>query len=1167
LTEALPVNDQPRSDATDEHSAAPSRGDGPPPAPAEVVPARAGRYELGEAVGRGGMGAVYRARDPELNRDLAVKVLLERHRGDDRLRRRFLEEAQIAGQLQHPGVAPVHEVGTLPDGRPFIAMKLVKGRTLAELLAERPTPAHDLPHFLAVFEQVCQTIAYAHNKGVVHRDLKPQNVMVGAFGEVQVMDWGLAKVLGDPASRECPRPEEGPAASLVETGTVRGAGEETQGALGTLAYMPPEQAAGLAGAVGPHSDVFGLGAVLCEVLTGKPPYAGVIAEEVRLRALRADLTSAFARLDRCGADPDLIGLARRCLAAEPSQRPRDGRAVAAAVATHLASVAERLRRSELDRAAAEARTAEERKRRRLTVALAAVVLLAVAAAAAGGLWVQHDRAEHDLREAGRLIEEDRRRDETERRVARAEDRAKAAWGEGRLAEAVPAAHQAASLAEDERVHPDVKDRVRLLVKEVNEEAAQAERDRRLLARLLDVRGPRDFRAFRPGPSGVAEPVAEPTTEEQFAEGFREWGLDVDNTPTEQAAVRVKGRPPAVQAEVAAALDGWADDRRRQQRPADARRLADLAGAIDPDPGRQELRAALADGRLEAERAAAGLSAALLPLGGPAGLTWVGGRRAALRRLAEKADPRTEPVLGVLLLARALRAGGDDDRAERLLGAAARVRAGGPALWDALGRLQSEQRPPRWAEAAACFQTVRALRPDLGVAFANALSESGRPAQAEEVLRELLRPQPDHPFLRLTLGIALTDQRRPAEAEAEFRAALRLKPDYYRAHNNLGVALFRQGRLREAEAEYREARRLNPDALETHINLGTTLSDLGRPEEAVAEYRAALRLRPDYPEVRIALANALLFKLGRPVEAEAEYREGLRLRPDAPLAHYGLGIALMDQDRYKDAEAEYRAELRLRPDLTQARHNLGAALMKQGRPREAEAAFREALRLRPDYPEAQLNLGTALAEQGRFAESLGPTRRGHELGSRQPGWPHPSAALLRQAERLAALEARLPALLRGDDQATPADLVGQAEICQAKRLHAAAARFAAAALATEPGLAQRLNDVRYNAARSAARAAAGQGEDAARLPAKAKAALRRQSLDWLRAELAGWAALAADEKSRPQLRQSLRQWRETPDLAGVRDPAALAQLPVAERAGWANFWADAADLLRRAEAGP
>ena len=154
-----------------------------------------GRYHLVGEVARGGMGAVLKGRNVDLGRDLAIKVILEEHCDHPEIVRRFVEEAQIGGQLQHPGIVPVHELGRFPDGRLYIAMKLVRGRTLAALLEDRKGPADDRPRFLSIFEHVCQTIAYAHSRGVVHRDLKPSNVMVGAFGEVQVMDWGLAKVL------------------------------------------------------------------------------------------------------------------------------------------------------------------------------------------------------------------------------------------------------------------------------------------------------------------------------------------------------------------------------------------------------------------------------------------------------------------------------------------------------------------------------------------------------------------------------------------------------------------------------------------------------------------------------------------------------------------------------------------------------------------------------------------------------------------------------------------------------------------------------------------------------------------------------------------------------------------------------------------------------------
>src|SRR5262249_46605152 len=157
------------------------------------------------------------------------------------------------------------DLGTLPDGRPYIAMKLVQGRTLAELLEARTGPADDLPRLLGVFEQVCQAVGYAHSKGVIHRDLKPRNVMVGAFGEVQVMDWGLARVLAE-ASRERERPKGDQAGNVVATARTADDATQPGSVLGTYAYMAPEQARGEVERLDRRCDVFGLGAMLCEVL-------------------------------------------------------------------------------------------------------------------------------------------------------------------------------------------------------------------------------------------------------------------------------------------------------------------------------------------------------------------------------------------------------------------------------------------------------------------------------------------------------------------------------------------------------------------------------------------------------------------------------------------------------------------------------------------------------------------------------------------------------------------------------------------------------------------------------------------------------------------------------------------------------------------------------------
>ena len=246
-------------------------------------------------------GPCLRGRDVDLGRDLAVKVLLERHANRPDVAQRFIEEAQIGGQLQHPGVVPVYDIGRFGD-RPFFTMKLVKGQTLAAILGERTDPTADRPRLLAIALQVAQAMAYAHAKGVIHRDLKPANIMVGAFGEVQVMDWGLAKVLAEGgvadeerASRSHQTPEDVTTIRTARsTGSHGSFGTQTEAGsiLGTPAYMPPEQASGDVSLLDRRADVFALGAILCEILTGKPPYLGRSSEEVRRKAANGELADA-----------------------------------------------------------------------------------------------------------------------------------------------------------------------------------------------------------------------------------------------------------------------------------------------------------------------------------------------------------------------------------------------------------------------------------------------------------------------------------------------------------------------------------------------------------------------------------------------------------------------------------------------------------------------------------------------------------------------------------------------------------------------------------------------------------------------------------------------------------------------------------------------------------
>ena len=199
------------------------------------------RYRLVGKLGQGGMGGVYRVEDTALGREVALKVIGVADPAGD-LAARLLREARVIARLEHPGIIPVHDVETLPDGCVFYTMKLVQGRRLDEHIAELGTIADRL----RIFEKICEAVSFAHSHGVLHRDLKPQNIMVGPFGEVLVMDWGISKVMGERDSkggRACGKDETG-------HGTV----------LGTPGYMAPEQARGEA--ADERSDIYSLGAVL-----------------------------------------------------------------------------------------------------------------------------------------------------------------------------------------------------------------------------------------------------------------------------------------------------------------------------------------------------------------------------------------------------------------------------------------------------------------------------------------------------------------------------------------------------------------------------------------------------------------------------------------------------------------------------------------------------------------------------------------------------------------------------------------------------------------------------------------------------------------------------------------------------------------------------------------
>jgi len=286
----------------------------PPASTASPSPRGRVRYQPGAIIGRGGMGEVRRARDLELDRELAMKTL---HSPGPRARRRFLREASITGRLDHPGVVPVHDVGTDADGQPFFTMRHVEGIDLEEVIerVRRNDPLWTLARALEVLIKVCDTMAFAHSRGIIHRDLKPSNVRVGRFGEVYVMDWGVAREL---AEATCD--EQGSAEPFV---TEDPSGLTLDGdVLGTPAYMAPEQAEGRNASVGKVVDVYAVGALLYQLLSGRRPYAAdrelqtqrEVLELVRTRA-PTSLHVLAARTPR-----ELVAICEKAMEREPAHR-------------------------------------------------------------------------------------------------------------------------------------------------------------------------------------------------------------------------------------------------------------------------------------------------------------------------------------------------------------------------------------------------------------------------------------------------------------------------------------------------------------------------------------------------------------------------------------------------------------------------------------------------------------------------------------------------------------------------------------------------------------------------------------------------------------------------------------------------------------------------------
>jgi tetratricopeptide (TPR) repeat protein len=673
-----------------------------------------------------------------------------------------------------------------------------------------------------------------------------------------------------------------------------------------------------------------------------------------------------------------------------------------------------------------------------------------------------------------------------------------------------AVQQAVKRAEDllgPLIDAALQRRVRDLGDQVSAAVQSAEREAKLLREAVDIRS-----AKADDPDGSASDAA-------YARVFRDAELDIDRLGPEAAGVKIRARPAGVALALTAALDDWAAQR-RMARPKNAdgwKRLVATARRADADETRDQLRQLWSEPDRKVQRE-------------------------PLVKLAKEADPRSWPPASLTLLAGALAGAGEGQAAVALLRRAQAEHPGDVWVNYNLAQLLEQLHPPRTEEAIRYYSVARAVRPETAHELGHALENRGLGDEAAVVFRDLTGRRSENGRHWVCLGSLLQQRGDRAGGEAALenavaaaRQAIRLKPDDAKAHFDLGNALYGQGKQSEGIAEYREAIRLRPDDALAHTNLGAALADQGKPAEAIAEYREAIRIKPDHAA-----------------------------------AHNNLGMALYGQRKQSEGIAEYREAIRIKPNLVAAHNNLGNALATQGKQAEAMAEYREAIRIRPDLAESHCNLGLLLQQQGQLREALDELRRGHELGSKRPGWRYPSAEWVRRAQRMVELESRLPAVLHGDDKPKDAaERIGYAELSSMLKQFGPSARLYAESLGADPKLAEDMKaGHRYNAACAAALAGAGQGVDKPPLDEQEQARWRKQALDWLKTDMAFWAKQANTGKpeAKAWVSQTLQHWKADTDLAGIRDETAIKALPDDEQKACRALWSEVDALLAKARAG-